>query len=274
MTRPPAEPDRCAPGPVIDSHCHLLALAEQGLPPAQALARARAAGVERVVTIADGVGEGARSLALAERHPGVFVAIGWEPRAPAPPDDQQLAALAELLQHPRAVAVGEVGLDYHRPPGGRTAPDATQRATLRAMLDLARTAGKPVVVHDRLAHDAVLEELDARPPVGVVMHCFSGGPALVRACAERGFVCSFAGTVTFRNAGELRLAVRAVPAGLLAVETDAPFLAPEPHRGRRNEPALLPATLALVAALRGECPDTVARATTATVEALFGLPPL
>ena len=274
MNRPPADPNLRAPAPLIDSHCHLLALAEQGLAPAAALARARAAGVERVVTIADGIDEGQRSVALADQHPGLFVAIGWEPRAPAPPDDRQLAALADLLTHPRAVAVGEVGLDYHRPPGGRVVPDEIQRATLRAMLDLAGRAGKPVVVHDRLAHDAVLEELDARPPVGVVMHCFSGGPALVRACAERGFVCSFAGTVTFRNAGELREAVQAVPAGLLAVETDAPFLAPEPHRGRRNEPALLPATLALVAALRGECADTVARAATATVEAVFRLPPL
>ncbi|HVA21295.1 MAG TPA: TatD family hydrolase [Candidatus Micrarchaeia archaeon] len=257
---------------LVDSHCHLTTLAERGEDVGQVLARAHAAGVHQVVTSADGVEEGRRAVALAERFPEVFVTIGWHPSQPRPPDDREAGALADLLHHRQVVGVGEVGLDYLRRPGVHQTPAPVQLEQLRLMLDLARTMGLPVVVHDRQAHDDVLAELErgAGPPA--LLHCFSGDAQLARRCARAGHLCSFSGIVTFANAADLRGAAQAVPAGHLVVETDAPFLSPDPYRGRPNEPARVVVTAARVAALRGECLATFAGAVTATARAFYRLP--
>jgi TatD DNase family protein len=260
---------------LVDTHCHLVLLAER-VPVEAALAEAAAAGVEQVVSVGLNVEDSDRNRELAERHPGVFFTVGWHPHEPAPPDAAQLRSLEELLRHPRAVAVGEIGLDWYWRPGYHEVPPEVQLRSFRLMLELAAAHGRPVVVHDRDAHDDVLAELDAAdgaPAWGRgVLHCFSGDAALVHAAGRLGMVCSFAGTVTFPRAEGIREAAQAVPDGAYVVETDAPFLAPVPFRGRINQPAYVGATAAAVAALRGEPPEAVARSSTATARRLLGLP--
>jgi TatD DNase family protein len=260
---------------LVDTHCHLVLLAERG-PIDGALAEAAAAGVEQIVSVGLNVEDSDRNRELAEDHPGVFFTVGWHPHEASPPDAAQLRGLEELLRHPRAVAVGEIGLDWYWRPGYHEVPPEVQRRSFRLMLELAAAHGKPVVVHDRDAHDEVLAELSTGDPAPVpgrgVLHCFSGDAALARAAGRLGMVCSFAGTVTFPRAEGVREAARTVPDGGYVVETDAPFLAPVPFRGRTNQPAYVGATAAAVAVLRGEAPEEVARSSTATARRLFGLP--
>ena len=268
---------------LVDTHCHLVLLDERGMLD-EALGEAAAAGVEQIVTIGLNVDDSDRNRELAERYAGVFFTVGWHPHEKAAPDPGQLRSLDELLTHPRAVAVGEIGLDWYWRPGYHEVPPEVQRRSLRLMLELAATHRKPIVVHDRDAHDDVLDELRSpthdtpHPPTsGVesprgVMHCFSGDAALARATADLGMVCSFAGTVTYPRTDGIREAARTVVDGGYVVETDAPFLAPVPHRGRPNQPAYVAATAAVVAQLRGEPAAEVARSATATARRLFGLP--
>ncbi|HEX3605947.1 MAG TPA: TatD family hydrolase [Candidatus Dormibacteraeota bacterium] len=261
---------------LIDTHCHLVLLDERGMLE-ESLGAAAAAGVEQIVSVGLNVEDSDANRELAERHPGVFFTVGWHPHERAAPDAAQLRALDELLRHPRAVAVGEIGLDWFWRPGYHEVAPEVQRRSLRLMLELAATHAKPIVVHDRDAHDDVLAELrDAFGPGDHenrgVMHCFSGDAALARAAGELGMVCSFAGTVTFPRAEGIRDAARTLPEGGYAVETDAPFLAPVPHRGRPNQPAYVAVTAAAVAELRGEPTAAVAASATATARRLFGLP--
>jgi len=217
---------------------------------------------------------------LAEAHPQVWFTVGWHPHQPAPPDAAQLRALDELLAHPRAVAVGEVGLDLYFRPGYHETPLEVQQRSLRLMLDLATAHRRPVVIHDRDAHAEVVAELEAwqaRPPAGAdgavgVFHCFSGGVELVAAAARLGMLCSFAGTVTFPRSEPIQAAARAVAADRLVVETDAPFLAPVPHRGRPNLPGYVAATAAAVARLRETGQDELRATSTANARRLFRLP--
>lgn len=255
---------------LVDTHCHLQLLDERGLLDA-ALESAADAGVEQIVCVGLNLDDSERCRVIAEAHRGVYFTVGWHPHETAPPDAAQSAALAELLAHPRAVAVGEIGLDLFFRPGYHETPVEVQRRSMSAMLDLARDAGKPVVIHDRDAHDEVLGLLQGWPEVTGVMHCFSGDAAFGRRCRERGFVLSFSGIVTFPRSEPIQEAARAVDAEGFVVETDAPFLAPVPHRGRPCLPAYVAATADHVAGLRGISAEEVRTLSTTAARVLFGL---
>lgn len=265
-----------APLRLVDTHCHLVLLDERGMLD-EALEGAAAAGVEQIVSIGLNVEDSDRNRELAERHPGVFFTVGWHPHQKAAPGPSELRALEDLLRHPRAVAVGEIGLDWYWRPGYHEVPPEVQRRSLRLMLELAAAHRRPIVVHDRDAHDDIVAELtDAFGPGERadrgVMHCFSGDASLAAASARLGMLCSFAGTVTYPRTDGIREAARTVADGGFVVETDAPFLAPVPHRGRPNQPAYVAATAAAVAGLRGEPAAEVALSAAESARRLFRLP--
>jgi TatD DNase family protein len=224
---------------VIDTHAHLDPADVAGV-----LERARAAGVTRVIAVATTVAQAPETLALAERHDEVFAAIGVHPHEAGSPGD--LDELRRLLDHPKAVAVGETGLDYFRDH----APHDAQRQLFQLQLELAGEAGKPVVIHTRAADEDTLRAL-ADYDGTVILHCFSL-PALLGAALERRWYVSFAGNVTFPKAPELREAAAQVPLDRILAETDSPYLSPQPVRGARNEPANVMHTLAVLADARGE----------------------
>jgi TatD DNase family protein len=245
---------------VIDTHAHI--------DPAEApalLERAREAGVDRVITVATTLAGAHEALALAERHAGVYACLGIHPHEAASADARRLDELAALLGHDRAVAVGETGLDYFRD----YAPPEDQRRLFDAQLELARSARKPVVIHTRAADEDTLAELRGFDGT-VVLHCFSS-PALLEPALERGWYVSFAGNVTYPAADDLREAAARVPADRLLAETDSPYLAPQPVRGRRNEPANVVHTLVALAAVLGEDPAELAARIDANATAAFGL---
>jgi TatD DNase family protein len=244
---------------VIDTHAHL-DMCEDA---AAAVDRAREAGVTRILTVGTRPASWPRALELAERHDGVHAIVGLHPHNAA--DDDGLEALAELLADERVVAVGETGLDFYRDYAPR---DAQQRA-FEAQLDLAAGAAKPAVVHSRAADDETVRTLE-RFDGQVVLHCFSS-PRLLPAALERGYYVSFAGNATYPNATELRLAATQVPADRILAETDTPYLAPQPRRGRPNEPAYVVHTLAALARVRGEEPDALERQIEENARRVFGL---
>lgn len=274
-------PEAAARPELVDTHCHLVLLRERGLLDA-ALESASSAGVAQVVTVGLDLEDSDANRRIAEETAGVWFTVGWHPHTPRAPEAAELDALRELLRHPRAVAVGEIGLDWYWRPGYHEVPPEIQTASLRAMLELAADADVPVIVHDRDAHADVVEALRAglrapepgdplERPRGV-LHCFSGGPDLAAEARELGMLASFAGTVTFPRSDGIRAAARAVGAGGWVVETDAPFLAPVPHRGRPNVPGYVAATCAAVAALRGVSEEAAAAESTANARRLFRLP--
>lgn len=248
---------------MTDSHAHLDACEE---PAATLVGRARAAGVTRIVTIGTGIDSCRTAVALTEEHDGVFAALGIEPHRAASPDAGRLDELRELLSHPNAVAVGETGLDSVR----QFATPAEQRRLFEAELALAEELGLPVVIHSREAEEETADALASFTGT-VILHCFSS-PGLMPAALERGFYVSFAGNVTYPKARVLREAAAIVPADRILVETDSPYLAPQAVRGRRNEPAHLVHTLAVLAEVRGESPELLADRTHANAAAAFGLP--
>jgi TatD DNase family protein len=222
---------------VIDTHTHLADDA------AEVLQRARAAGVTRVIEVATTVAAAHETLARAEADDGVFACLGVHPHEASDPGD--LDELRELLAHPKAVAVGETGLDYFRD----YAPHDAQQELFEAQLALAREVGKPVVIHTRAADDDTRARLVAHDGA-VVLHCFSS-PPLLDAALEHGWYVSFAGNVTYKNAYDLRAAARLVPLDRLLAETDSPYLAPQPVRGKRNEPAYVVHTYDVLSELFG-----------------------
>ena len=247
---------------MIDTHAHLDGCS---LPAATLVERARAVGVERIVTVGSGLDSCRAALASAEAHGGVFAALGIHPHQAGESDIERLDELEELLAHDRAVAVGETGLDYFRD----YAPREQQRELFARQLELAERLRKPVVIHTRAADEDTLEAL--RGFAGdVVLHCFSS-PALMPTALERGWYVSFAGNVTYPKADDLRAAAAAVPAERLLAETDCPYLAPQPVRGRENEPANVVHTLATLAEARGESPADLAARIEANATALFSL---
>lgn len=249
---------------MIDTHAHLDAFED----PVEVLARARAAGVARVVNVATSVTSARTALQLCERDDGVYAALGLHPHDAGNVGDDDLAALRELLRHPRAVAVGETGFDYYRD----LAPRDRQAAVFRAQRVLAAELGLPIVIHTRAADDdtvAALRELPAG--VRVVLHCFSSA-ALLAPALEHGWYVSFAGNVTYPKAPELRSAAARVPADRLLAETDSPYLAPQPVRGQRNEPAHVLHTLATLAEVRGVEPDALGEQIDENAAELFALP--
>jgi TatD DNase family protein len=220
---------------VIDTHAHLDALDED---PADVIERAREAGVTRILTVGT-----AQAVELAERFDDVWAIVGIHPHESATGD---IGEVRRLQGHPKAVAVGETGLDWFR---NYATPEA-QRGMFEAQLGLATELGKPVVIHTRAADEDTLAALAGFDGT-VVLHCFSS-PRLLPTALERGWYVSFAGNATYPNASELRLAATQVPADRILAETDCPYLAPQPVRGRRNEPAYVTHTLAALASARGE----------------------
>jgi TatD DNase family protein len=247
---------------VIDTHAHLDALDDA----AGAIGRARSAGVTRIVTIGTGIESCRAALGLAEAHEGVVAALGIDPHQAATAEADRIGELRELLDHPRAVAVGEAGRDYHNGGDRR----AEQRALFEAQLELAAELDLPIVVHTREANDDTEALLRAHAGT-VVMHCFSE-PGLLDAGLERGWYFSFAGNVTYPKAEALRDAAAHVRADRLLAETDSPYLAPQPVRGRRNEPAFVTHTVQALAAARGEEPGELADRIEANAAAAFRLP--
>ena len=247
---------------MIDTHAHLDALEEPGA----VVERARAAGVSRVITIGTGIRSSRTALAIAEATDGVFAALGIDPHQAATEEAGRSRELEELLRHERAVAVGECGLDYHY--GSETKLE--QRRLFEAQLELARRLRLPVVVHTRAADGDTESTLRGHDGT-VVMHCFSE-PGLLASGLEHGWYFSFAGNVTYPNAHELRSAAASVPADRILAETDSPYLAPQPLRGRPNEPANVVHTVAALAAARDEDPDDLAAAIDANASAAFRLP--
>jgi TatD DNase family protein len=249
---------------VIDTHAHLDACDDA----AGVLERARAAGVSPVISVGTGIDSCRATLALCEREDGVYAALGIHPHQAGEATGADLAELRNLLGHPRAVAVGETGLDYFRD----YAPRDRQAALFRAQVELAAELDKPVVVHSRAAAADTAAAL-AGVTVGrpVILHCFSS-THLLEPALEHGWYVSFAGNVTYPKAGELRWAAARVPAERLLAETDTPYLAPQPVRGRPNEPAHVLHTLAALAEERGAGVDELERTIEANAAAAFGLP--
>ncbi len=257
---------------LIDAHCHLDELARRGVAAREAVEQAHRAGVHQMVTSGDGLLDSRAASILAEAFPEVFFTVGWHPVNPLPPTQAELIQMRELLAHPKALAVGEVGLDYFFRPGYLETPPEVQREVFATMLILAAELAKPVVIHQRQAHADLLQLLDDGPSVTGILHCFSGDRAFAEAAALRGLYCSFAGNVTFKSARDLQEAARAVPSELLLVETDAPFLAPEPHRGQSSQPAMVRATAQWLAVWRGDCLESLSAVTTENTRRALGIP--
>jgi TatD DNase family protein len=255
---------------MIDSHCHL----DQsyfGEERAAVLSRARQAGVRAFVCVGVGRGSAAaeEAAAIAATEPDVFATVGVHPHDTAEATEAHWATYERLARAPRVVGIGETGLDYYY----QHAPSEVQQAAYRRSIGLARAAGLPVVSHVRDAHtDAagILREEAAGLP-GVI-HCFTGGVAEARAYLDLGQWLSFSGIVTFKNAANIREAAAFAPLDRILIETDAPYLAPVPHRGGRNEPAYIVETLKVVAGLRGMTPDELDAATTVNTCKVFRLP--
>jgi TatD DNase family protein len=247
---------------VIDTHAHLDALEDA----AAAVDRARAARVIRVITIGTGIDSCRAALSLADAHEGVYAALGVDPHQAASAEAGRVDELRALLTHPRALAVGECGLDYHYGADRKR----EQRELFEAQLALASELALPAVIHSRSANDETAAVLRGHRGT-VVLHCFSE-PDLLPDALEHGWYVSFAGNVTYPKASELRAAAARVPAELMLAETDSPYLAPQPVRGRPNEPAHLVHTVAALAATRSADVDEIAAQLDANAAAAFALP--
>jgi len=250
---------------LTDTHCHLDMLENLD----DVLARARAAGVTRAVTIGESMASSEWAAAASARRDEVWATVGIHPHNAKDRTDEAMARLAELARRDRVVGVGEAGLDYHYD----NSPRPEQRAVFAEHVRLARETGKALVIHTREAWDDTFSILaDEGTPDRVVFHCFTGGPMEAERALVLGAALSFSGIVTFPSAGDLRAAARITPLDRLVVETDSPFLTPVPHRGSRNEPALVRLVAEAVAAEHGVSFEEVAGTSTAVAEGLFGLP--
>ncbi len=247
---------------MIDTHAHLDACTE---PADTLLERARAAGVDKVLTIGSGIESCRAALEIAKRQPGVACALGIHPHQAGEEGASRLGELRELLADSRAVAVGETGLDFYRD----YAPRSAQLELFQAQLELATELGLPIVVHTRDAGDETAELLGSFGGT-VVIHCFSS-PELLSVVVERDYYVSFAGNVTYPKANDLREAAGTVSADRILCETDCPYLSPQPVRGRPNEPANVVHTVAALATVRGETPETLADQIDRNASRAFGL---
>jgi len=251
--------------PLVDTHCHL----DSGQFDADrdaVIERALAAGIERMMAI--GTGEGPPDLEvairLADAHPFIYATIGVHPHDASKATEETFARLRELAAHPKMLAIGEIGLDYHYD----FSPRDVQREVFERQLDLAREAGKPIVIHTREAWEDTLDVLRAHWRGEGVMHCFTGDARQAREALDLGFYLSFGGVLTFPKAEALREAARIAPEDRILVETDCPYLAPVPHRGKRNEPAFVAETARRLAEVRGCTVDAIAETTTRNFERL------
>ncbi len=252
---------------LIDTHCHLdfpdFAEDLDGL-----VARARAAGIGRMVTISTRVRRFPAYAAIAERFADVWCTVGTHPHQAGEETDVTADELVRLAEHPRCVGIGEAGLDYFYDK----APHDLQAKGLRIHIDAARRTGLPLVIHARDADDdmaAILTEEMGKGTFPAILHCFSSGAALARTGVELGLYISFSGILTFKASDALRAIAAEIPAERLLVETDAPYLAPVPYRGKRNEPAYVAETAAVLAKLRGMTPEALADLTTGNAQRIF-----
>ncbi len=253
---------------LFDSHCHLTDERLIGEVD-DVVARARAVGVDRMVTVGTGPDDAEAAASLAARLPGVWASAGIHPHDAAGADDASLGRIRELLSRPRMVALGEIGLDYHYDHSPRDA----QRRAFRRQLEMAGELDLPVIVHSREADaDTAALIAEAAGSVRGVLHCFAGGKALLDAGLAAGWSISFSGLISFRNYDGADL-VRAVPADRLLIETDSPYLAPVPRRGKRNEPAFVRHVAEAAATLRDEPFETLARRSSANAAEFYGLAP-
>jgi TatD DNase family protein len=253
---------------LIDSHAHLEMTAYDGDREA-VLARAAKAGVGAIVTVGTTLPDAVKAVTLAGRYDSVYAAVGIHPHEAGQIGGETYDTLRKLARQPKVIAVGEIGLDFFY----NHSPREVQLLRFREQLALAEELDLPVIIHDRDAHAetlAVLDEYAGR--LRGVLHCFSGDLVMARTCLARGFHLSIAGPVTYRNADRLREVAREAPLERLLVETDAPYLAPQPHRGKRNEPAYVVQTAECLAGVRGITLAEVARQTTANACRLFGIP--
>jgi TatD DNase family protein len=261
---------------LIDSHCHLQFPQFQG-DRAQVLERAWQAGLSTIVVVGTDAESSQQALALAEAHPNIFATVGWHPHQAAQFDDQERLALRRLAESPKALAIGEIGLDFYR----RLSPPEAQRAVFQQMLDMAGELGLPVVIHSRAAEEEtfailsgwaaqVKEQWPQERPLGVV-HCFGGDLTLALRYVQLGFLISIPGSVTYPNADRLTSVVAGLPLERLLVETDAPYLTPQSMRGRRNEPSFLVETIGRIAEIRAQTIREVAEKTSANAAALYGI---
>ena len=248
---------------MIDTHAHLDGCDE---PAAFLVERARAVGVTRIVTIGTGIASSREALAIATAEEGVVAALGVDPHQAGEIDETDMHELIELLRHPAVVAVGEIGLDYFHD----RAPRDVQRTVFDRQLEIASAAGLPVVIHTRDADDDTAAALSSFTGT-VVLHCFSV-PGLLDRALERGYYVSFAGNVTYPKAALLRAAAATVPADRILAETDSPYLAPQPLRGKRNEPANVLHTLAVLAQARGVTNAALEAQIDRNASVAFGLP--
>jgi TatD DNase family protein len=251
---------------MVDTHCHLFLM---GVEPAVAVETAKAAGVDRMICVGVDVETSRRSLEIADSIEGVFATAGVHPHDASTFDATASARIEELLHDPRVVAVGECGLDWFR----MLSPREDQIRTFRTHIALSNETGKPLVVHVRDAWEDVLGILDDAAAERVVIHCFSGDPRIARLCVERGYWISFAGNVTYPKNEHLRRAAVATPKDRLLVETDAPFLSPQPLRGRDNAPENVLHTLVSLAEVRAEPLDRLVEATAGNAGAAFSTLP-
>jgi TatD DNase family protein len=253
---------------LFDTHAHLH-FPDFDADRAETMARARHAGVTRMLTIGTEVPTSRAAIALAQAEPDVWASVGVHPHDAAEADDARLAEIERLAGESRVVAIGEIGLDFFR----NLSPREAQERVFRHLIGVARRARKPVIVHCRDAHPEVLTVLgeERADEVGGIMHCFSGDVAIARRCLDLGLLVSLAGPVTYPNARALPEVARFVPGDRLVVETDCPFLPPQGYRGKRNEPAYLTLTAARVAELRGEPLDEFARRSSENACRLLGI---
>jgi TatD DNase family protein len=248
---------------VIDTHCHLDSCKQDA---AELVAAARAAGVTRIATVGMDGPSIERSLQIAREHEEVVAIVGRHPNLAEGFTDADLAEIERAAADPRARAIGETGLDYYRD----RAPREDQRRAFEAQIDLAARTGLPLVIHTREAEEDTFAMLRERAgELTVVLHCFSA-PSRLEECVERGYYCSFAGNVTYPKAEALQAAARELPEELLLVETDAPYLAPQPVRGKPNEPANVVHTARFVAELRGMEYEALERVVERNAARLFG----
>jgi TatD DNase family protein len=269
---PPPDPEPL-PSPVFDAHTHLDAMAQRaGVAPshefvAAVMARARAVGVVKAITVGDSVASSRWCVDAAANHPDVYAAVAVHPTEVEGMTDADYAELEQLAQHPKVVAIGETGLDYY---WDRTEP-ALQQEHFRRHIALAKRVDLALMIHDRDAHADVLRILaDEGPPERVVFHAFSGDVAMAKACVSAGFVLSMPGVISFTNAPDLRAAAFATQRDHLLVETDAPFLTPHPFRGRPNAPYLLPHTVLALARATEMEPSVLCESIMRTGARVFG----
>lgn len=260
---------------LVDAHTHLDACGAVDADGVRAAVdRAESVGVGRVVTVADDLAAARFAVDAAQWDKRVFAAVAIHPTRANVLDDVTKAEIERLARDPRTVAVGETGLDYYWPGKLEGCADIVEQVEgFRWHIDLAKRLRKPLMIHNREAdHDLLAVLLDEGAPQTVIFHCFSSDANMATACVEAGYILSFSGTVSFKNARELHEAAKLVPDDQLLVETDAPYLTPHPYRGAPNEPYCLPYTVRALAALRGQDPEELALAATATAERVYRLP--